>query len=104
MDPIVDGRDHHATVLQVRFTPGARTAWHSHDVGQTLYVTEGCGRVQVRGQEIIEVGPGDAVFSPGGEEHWHGATEDHFMSHVSITEGFTTWGTHVVDGEDRHAT
>ena len=71
----------------VHFTPGARTAWHSHDGGQTLYVTEGRGLVQARGQEIVELRPGDVVFAPDGEEHWHGASPEHFMTHLSITEG-----------------
>ena len=55
--------------------------------GQTLYVTEGHGLVQARGQEIVELSPGDVIFAPDGEEHWHGAGPDHFMTHLSITEG-----------------
>jgi quercetin dioxygenase-like cupin family protein len=87
------------SVAAVRFTPGARTAWHSHQGGQTLYVTEGRGLVQARGQQIVELSPGDVVFAPDGEEHWHGARPGHFMSHLSITEGAPTWGPHVTDGE-----
>jgi quercetin dioxygenase-like cupin family protein len=83
----------------VHFTPGARTAWHSHDGGQTLYVTEGRGRVQARGQQIAELNPGDVVFAPDGEEHWHGADPGHFMTHLSITEGAPSWGPHVSDAE-----
>jgi quercetin dioxygenase-like cupin family protein len=86
-------------VATVRFAPGARSAWHSHDGGQTLYVTEGHGRVQVRGQNTVELTPGDVVFAPDGEEHWHGAAPDHFMTHLSITEGAPHWGTHVTDDE-----
>jgi hypothetical protein len=61
--------------------------------------TEGRGLVQARGQQIVELSPGDVVFTPDGEEHWHGARPDHFMSHLSITEGAPTWGPHVTDGE-----
>ena len=83
----------------VRFTPGARSAWHSHDGGQTLYVTEGRGLVQVRGEQAVELSAGDVVYAPDGEEHWHGATPDDFMTHLSITEGAPRWGAQVSDGE-----
>ena len=90
----------------VHFTPGARTAWHSHALGQTLYVTEGAGLAQSRGGEIIEMRPGDVVHTPSGEWHWHGAAPSHFMAHLSITEGAadpsrpeTEWGDHVTDDE-----
>ena len=86
-------------VAAVRFAPGARTAWHSHDGGQTLYVTEGRGLVQARGQQITELNPGDVVFAPDGEEHWHGARPGHFMTHLSITVGAPHWGPHVTDAE-----
>jgi quercetin dioxygenase-like cupin family protein len=59
-------------VAAVHFTPGARTAWHSHDGGQTLYVTEGRGLVQTRGEPIVELRAGDTVWTPDGKEHWHG--------------------------------
>jgi len=88
-------------VAAVRFSPGARTAWHSHDGGQTLYVTEGRGLVQARGQEIVDLNPGDVVYAPDGEEHWHGAASDRFMTHLSITEGSPHWGLHVTDAEYR---
>jgi quercetin dioxygenase-like cupin family protein len=83
----------------VRFTPGARSAWHSHDGGQTLYVTEGRGLVQVRGQDAVQLSAGDVVYAPDGEEHWHGATPDDFMTHLSITEGAPQWGSHVTDDD-----
>ena len=93
-------------VSAVRFTPGARTAWHSHALGQTLYVTEGAGRVQSRGGEITEIRPGDIVYTPSDEWHWHGAAPSHFMTHLSITEGVgegerpeMEWGAHVTDAE-----
>jgi quercetin dioxygenase-like cupin family protein len=88
-------------VIAVRFAPGARSAWHSHSGGQTLYVTEGRGRIQARGERIVELHPGDVVFAPDGEEHWHGASPDHFMTHLSITEGAPRWGQRVTDVEYR---
>jgi quercetin dioxygenase-like cupin family protein len=88
-----------ANVNAVHFSPGARTAWHAHALGQTLYVTEGRGRIQSRGQSIVEIHPGDVIFTPDGEEHWHGAAPDHFMVHLSVTEGDPTWGGHVTDAE-----
>lgn len=87
----------------VRFTPGARSAWHSHEGGQTLYVTEGRGVVQARGGEIVNLRAGDVVYAPDGEEHWHGAAPDHFMSHLSITHGAPRWGAHVTEEEYRQA-
>ena len=93
-------------VSAVRFTPSARTAWHSHAVGQTLYVTEGRGLVQSRGGEIAEIRPGDIIHTPADEWHWHGAAPDHFMTHLSITEAVpggarpeADWGDHVTDAE-----
>jgi quercetin dioxygenase-like cupin family protein len=82
----------------VRFTPGAHTAWHRHAAGQTLHVTEGRGWVQSRGEELIELAPGDTVFTPAGEWHWHGATSDQFMCHLALWEApgsdapETEWG------------
>jgi quercetin dioxygenase-like cupin family protein len=100
IDAIARGHDpSRLSVGAVHFTPGARTAWHSHDGGQTLYVTEGRGRVQSRGDHPVEVRPGDVVYTPEGEEHWHGATPDHFMTHLSLTEGGPHWGAHVTDAE-----
>ena len=86
-------------VTHVHFTPGARTAWHSHAGGQTLYVTEGRGRVQTRGEAIVELRPGDVHFTPDGPEHWHGATHEDLMSHISITQGPVSWADHVTDAE-----
>ena len=100
VDPITRGLPpSQLNVAAVRFSPGARTAWHSHDGGQTLYVTEGRGLVQVRGEEPVELNAGDVVFAPDGEEHWHGATPDDFMTHLSITEGAPHWGAHLTDAE-----
>jgi quercetin dioxygenase-like cupin family protein len=91
----------------VRFAPGAHTAWHSHVNGQTLHVTEGRGLVQSRDGEVIEIRPGDTIYTPPGEEHWHGAAADHFMCHLAMWEGLgedqegpeTAWGEHVTDEE-----
>lgn len=93
-------------VNTVRFAPGARTAWHSHAVGQTLHVTEGVGLVQARGGDVVVLRPGDTVWTPPGEWHWHGAAPEHFMTHLAIWEGpgpdggpESTWGEHVTDDE-----
>jgi quercetin dioxygenase-like cupin family protein len=91
--------DPSVSVGAVHFTPGARTAWHSHEGGQTLYVTEGHGLVQSRDEPVVELAAGDVVWTPEGEEHWHGAAPDHFMTHLSITTGPPTWGDHVTDEE-----
>ncbi|MFN2484162.1 MAG: cupin domain-containing protein [Candidatus Limnocylindria bacterium] len=70
----------------VRFAPGARNAWHAHALGQTLHVTEGLGRTQARGGDVIEIRPGDTIYTAPREWHWHGAGPDHFMTHVAIWE------------------
>ena len=70
----------------VTFEPGARTAWHTHPLGQTLIVTSGCGRVQREGGPIEEIRPGDVVWFPPGEKHWHGATPTTAMTHIAMTE------------------
>ena len=70
----------------VTFEPGARTAWHTHPLGQTLIVTAGCGRVQRWGGPIEEIRPGDVVWFPPGEKHWHGATSTTAMTHIAIVE------------------
>jgi quercetin dioxygenase-like cupin family protein len=88
----------------VHFTPGARTAWHTHPHGQTIYVTEGIGRAQRRGGPIEVIRPGDRVFFEPGEEHWHGAAPDRFMTHLAMLEvddagNSATWGEQVTDDE-----
>jgi quercetin dioxygenase-like cupin family protein len=92
------------TASSVHFTPGARTAWHTHPNGQTIWVTEGIGLAQRRGYTIEVIRPGDRVFFDPGEEHWHGASPTRFMTHLAILEvgddGDTaTWGDHVTDEE-----
>ncbi|HYJ91489.1 MAG TPA: cupin domain-containing protein [Pyrinomonadaceae bacterium] len=71
----------------VTFEPGARSAWHWHPLGQTLIVTAGCGWVQSEGQPKVEIRPGDVVWCPSKEKHWHGATSTTAMSHIAIQEG-----------------
>lgn len=107
LDQIARGEEpSRVRVNAVRFTPGARTAWHSHALGQTLYVTEGSGLVQSRGAGIVKIGSGDVIYAPADEVHWHGADADHFMTHLSITEApgdpersEADWGAHVTDAE-----
>ncbi len=70
----------------VTFEPGARTAWHTHPLGQTLIVTAGCGRAQRWGGPIEEIRPGDVVWFPSGEKHWHGAAPTTAMTHIAIQE------------------
>lgn len=70
----------------VTFEPGARTAWHDHPLGQTLIVTAGCGRVQLQGEPIQEIHPGDIVWIAPGERHWHGAAPTTAMTHIAIQE------------------
>src|SRR2546421_3117279 len=88
----------------VHFTPGARTAWHTHPNGQTIYVLEGVGRAQRRGGTVEVIRPGDRVFFDPGEEHWHGAAPTRFMTHIAMLEvdedgNPATWGDHVTDEE-----
>src|SRR5689334_12223892 len=88
----------------VHFTPGARTAWHTHPNGQTIYVTEGLGRCQRRDGPIEVIRPGDSVFFEAGEEHWHGAAPSRFMTHLAIHQlddqgNAVNWGKHVSDEE-----
>ncbi len=88
----------------VHFTPGARTAWHTHPLGQTIYVTEGVGLCQRRGGPIEVIRPGDRVFFEPDEEHWHGATPTRFMAHLALNEMddehvTANWGDKVTDEE-----
>jgi quercetin dioxygenase-like cupin family protein len=88
----------------VHFTPGARTAWHTHPLGQTLHVTEGAGLCQRRGGPVEEIHPGDTISFEPEEEHWHGAAASRFMTHLAMQEAddsgsVVTWGDHVTDEE-----
>ncbi len=100
IDTIARGHgDTPLSVAHVHFTLGARTAWHSHKAGQTLYVTEGEGRVQARGGPVAVIRPGEVVVTAPGEWHWHGAAPGHLMTHLAVSEGDATWGEHVSDTE-----
>jgi quercetin dioxygenase-like cupin family protein len=85
----------------VTFEPGARTAWHTHPLGQTLIVTAGYGRVQRWGGPVEEIRPGDVVWFPSGEKHWHGASPNTAMTHIAIQEQLdgkmVDWMEHVSD-------
>jgi quercetin dioxygenase-like cupin family protein len=88
----------------VHFTPGARTAWHTHPNGQTIWVTEGVGVCQRRGGPVEIIRTGDRVFFEPGEDHWHGAAPTRFMTHIAMLEvdeegNPATWGDHVSDEE-----
>jgi quercetin dioxygenase-like cupin family protein len=88
----------------VHFTPGARTAWHTHPNGQTIYVLEGVGRAQRRGGPVEVIRPGDRVYFEPGEEHWHGSAPNRFMTHLAMLEvddegTGVRWGDHVSDEE-----
>jgi quercetin dioxygenase-like cupin family protein len=88
----------------VHFTPGARTAWHTHPFGQTIYVTEGLGLCQRRGGPVEVIRPGDSVYFEPDEDHWHGASPSRFMTHTAIQEADdqgtpVSWGKHVTEEE-----
>jgi quercetin dioxygenase-like cupin family protein len=88
----------------VHFTPGARTAWHTHPKGQWIYVTEGISLVQREGGDVEEVKPGDRIFIEPGENHWHGATPKRFTVQLAYQEAdetgnHTTWGRKITDEE-----
>jgi quercetin dioxygenase-like cupin family protein len=88
----------------VHFTPGARAAWHTHPLGQTIFVLEGVGLVQRHGGPVEVIRPGDRVFFEPGENHWHGASPNRFMLHIAMQEvdetgEFVSWGEHVTDEE-----
>jgi quercetin dioxygenase-like cupin family protein len=88
---------------RVSFEPGARTNWHSHPLGQTLYVMSGVGRVQTKGGPVQEIRPGDVVWIPPGEKHWHGGSATNGMVHIAMQEAldgsYATWMEPVTDAE-----
>jgi quercetin dioxygenase-like cupin family protein len=108
-DPIIQAPDPaRIRSAWVRFEPGARTAWHTHPNGQTIYVTEGVGLAQRRGGPVEVIRPGDRVFFEPGEDHWHGAAPDRFMTHLAMLEvdadgQSAAWAEHVTDEEYRAA-
>jgi len=92
------------TASSVHFIPGARTGWHTHPNGQTIFVVEGIGLAQRRGGPIEVIRPGDRVFFEPGEDHWHGAAPTRFMAHIAMLDvddkgNSATWGDHVTDAE-----
>ena len=103
-DPIIEA-DEPARVraLRVSFDPGARTAWHTHPLGQTLYVISGVGLMGLRNEAPQLIKAGDTVWIPPGEEHWHGASATNSMTHIAIQEALNgsvaTWLEKVSDGE-----
>jgi quercetin dioxygenase-like cupin family protein len=102
VDPLNDAPDPaRVIVAHVTFEPGARTAWHTHPLGQTLIVTSGAGRAQLWGGPIEEIRPGDVVWIAPGEKHWHGATATSAMTHIAIQERLNgsavEWLEHVVE-------
>ena len=104
-DPIIATAAAPARIVATRvfFEPGARTAWHTHPLGQTLYVIAGVGRVQAKGGPVREIRPGDVVWIPPGEKHWHGASPANGMTHVAMQESLdgshVTWMEYVTDAE-----
>jgi quercetin dioxygenase-like cupin family protein len=104
VDPLFSPADPaRVTGALVTFEPGARTAWHTHPLGQTLIVTSGCGWVQREGGPIETIRPGDVVWFDPGEKHWHGATATAAMSHIAIQEKLggsaVEWMEHVTDAQ-----
>jgi quercetin dioxygenase-like cupin family protein len=105
IDPVAaPSDDSRVSVSNVHFTPGARTAWHTHPNGQTIWVTEGIGLAQRHGGPIEVIRPGDRVFFEPGENHWHGAAPNRFMAHLAIVHvdeagNPATWGEQVTDEE-----
>jgi quercetin dioxygenase-like cupin family protein len=96
--------DSRLSATSVHFTPGARTHWHTHPRGQTIFVVEGVCLAQRRGGPIEVIRPGDRAFFEPGEDHWHGATSDRFMTHLAMLEtddagNNATWGEPVTDEE-----
>ena len=107
-DPIIEAPEPaRIRAVQVSFEPGARTAWHTHPLGQTLHVLQGVGRVQTWGGPVQEIRPGDTVWIPPGEKHWHGAAPETGMVHLAIHENLdgthVTWLEKVTDEEYRAA-
>ena len=103
-DPVIEApAPARINAVRVTFEPGARTAWHTHPLGQTLYVLAGCGRVQTEGGPVQEIRAGDVVWIPPGEKHWHGAAPSTMMVHLAMQEAengsAATWLEHVTDAQ-----
>lgn len=105
-DPVVEAPEPaRLRALRVTFEPGARTAWHTHPLGQTLHVVAGLGLICLRGQSPRRIRPGDTVWIPPGEEHWHGAAPETAMTHLAMQEALdgvsADWLEHVTDEDYR---
>ncbi|WP_299548416.1 cupin domain-containing protein [uncultured Tateyamaria sp.] len=103
-DPIISAEaPARLRALTVHFAPGARTAWHTHPLGQTLHVTQGAGLICMRGETPQEIRPGDTVWIPADAEHWHGAAPDTAMTHIAMQEALdgsaATWLEQVSDAD-----
>ncbi len=103
-DPVIEApAPARINAVRVTFEPGARTAWHTHPLGQTLYVLAGCGRVQSEGGPVREIRAGDVVWIPPGEKHWHGAAPNTMMVHMAMQESengsAAAWMEHVTDAQ-----
>ncbi|HEY9056989.1 MAG TPA: cupin domain-containing protein [Aurantimonas sp.] len=103
-DPIIEAPEPaRLRAVVVMFEPGARTAWHTHPLGQTLYVTAGTGRFQTFGEPIQTIGAGDVIWIPPGEKHWHGAGPETIMTHIAMQEAkdgvAVDWLEHVSEAE-----
>jgi quercetin dioxygenase-like cupin family protein len=105
MDPVADTAEPaRLRATRVSFEPGARTAWHTHPLGQVIHILTGVGRVQREGGPVVTVRPGDTVIFEAGERHWHGAAPNHGMVHLAMQEAddtgrHVTWLEHVNDTE-----
>jgi len=105
IDPVAaPSSESRVSASNVHFTPGARTRWHTHPHGQTIWVTEGVGLAQRRGGPVEVIRPGDRVFFEPGESHWHGAARNRFMVHLAVVQvdeegNAATWGEPVTDEE-----
>jgi len=102
IDPVIEApAPARIRAARVQFEPGDRTAWHTHPLGQTLHVLSGVGRVQTQGGPVQEIRPGDTVWIPPHETHWHGAAPGHGMTHLALQESLdgsvVTWLDHVTD-------
>jgi quercetin dioxygenase-like cupin family protein len=108
IDPVIEAPDPaRVRAASVTFEPGARTAWHTHPLGQTLIVVAGCGWAQREGGPVEEIRAGDVVWFAPGEKHWHGATPTTAMTHIAIQEALNgspvDWMEHVSDDQYRKA-
>ena len=99
LDPLLEDGNGEVRINSVMFSPGGRTFWHSHAGGQVLIVGSGHGMVETRDGHRERLNPGDVVWAPPGELHWHGAAPDSFLTQIAVQEGVTQWSDHVTDEE-----